>query len=209
MALDLNDPEVKAALTAAVDEATAGLIKKRDELLAETKELKKGRQIDPAEVQKLEDKIEALTAERDAAQADAKKAAKDAEKATLTAQKATEATNGLVVSTGLKDALIAANVAKQFIPAVEAMLRPVVQVKAEGDAFAPYVGDKTLADHVQAWAQSDAGKHFIAAPANGGGGALGDGGAQPGAKTMTRSAFDALDPASKAAAMKDKVALTE
>ena len=45
-------------IKAAVDEATSGFAKKNGELLAELKEARKGKQIDPAELDKLQDKID-------------------------------------------------------------------------------------------------------------------------------------------------------
>jgi len=48
--LDLNSPEVKAAINEAVQEATKGLLAKRDELLGEVKKLRKGQEIDPSDI---------------------------------------------------------------------------------------------------------------------------------------------------------------
>jgi septal ring factor EnvC (AmiA/AmiB activator) len=92
MSIDLNDPDVKAAIKAAVDEATTGLIAKRDELLNENKQLKKGRTVDPEQVTKLEDQIDTLRDELSAAQKAAKTATTDAEKA----RKALESESGYV-----------------------------------------------------------------------------------------------------------------
>ena len=47
-------------IKAAVEEATSGLAKKNSELLAELKEARKGKQIDPAELDKLQEKIDGL-----------------------------------------------------------------------------------------------------------------------------------------------------
>jgi len=66
--IDLNSPEVKAAIAAAVEEATGPLIAKRDELLKELKTARKGQQIDPETVSKLEEQIETLKGELTAAQ---------------------------------------------------------------------------------------------------------------------------------------------
>ena len=55
MSEELSIPE---QIKAAVDEATSGLAKKNGELLAELKEARKGKQIDPAELDKLQNKID-------------------------------------------------------------------------------------------------------------------------------------------------------
>ena len=51
MSIDLNSPEAKEAIKQAVEEATQGLAAKNKELLAEVKEARKSRTIDPKEIQ--------------------------------------------------------------------------------------------------------------------------------------------------------------
>ena len=79
--IDLNSQEVKDAIKAAVDEATSGLVAKRDELLGEVRKLKLGKTINPEDVQKLEDQIEALKDKVDEANKAAQKAAANEAKA--------------------------------------------------------------------------------------------------------------------------------
>jgi hypothetical protein len=201
MAVDLNDPDVKAALKEAVDaavnEATAGLVAKNQELLGKIKKLQKDATIDPAEYQ-------ALQAEKDELEgklAEALKTTKAAVKEAETAKKALEGEAGfvskLLVDNGLTDALLKANVKPELSKAVKAMLASQVTLKAEGSERIAMIGDKKLNDFISEWAKSDEGKHFVAAPNNQGGGA--NGGASGGGetKTMTRTAFEALDPAKK------------
>ena len=58
----LNSPEGKAAIKAAVDDATEALAGKNRELLGEVKELRKGGEIDPNDHQALQDQLEAAQA---------------------------------------------------------------------------------------------------------------------------------------------------
>lgn len=214
MAFDPNDPADKKALDdavkAAVDAEVSGLKAKNAELTSELREARKGKTIDPVELERLQEKLDTITAERDTALKTASASAKDMEKFKKAAEDATGKVQSLASSVQLKDALGAANVAKQFVPAVEAMLKPLTTVREVDGALVAYVGDKTLSDHVKLWAQGDDGKHFIAAGANGGGGSAGDGGAKGGSKTMSRTAFDALDPtAQRNAVIVDKVTITD
>lgn len=198
MSIDLNDPEVKEAIKAAVEEATAPLLAKRDELLSEVKKARKGQQIDPETVSKLEDQIESLKGELTTAQRTAKTATTEADKARKSLESAEGFTRQLLVDNGLTDALAKAGVTNPVhLKAVKSMLSGQVQIVADGDNKVAKVGDKPLTDFVTEWAKGDEGKHFVAAPANGGGGSQGGGGA-PAGKTMTRSQFDAADQPTRA-----------
>ena len=212
MAIDLNDSEVKAAIKAAADaavsEATAGLLAKNQELLGKVKKLQKDAAIDPAEYQ-------ALSEAKDTAEAKLAEALKTVKQATTQAEKdrkALEAETGyvskLLIDNGLTDALLKAGVKPEMSKAVKAMLAGQVSLKVEGDKRLAVVGDKALGDFVTEWAQSDEGKHFVAAPANQGGGA--NGGAQGAGKTkvMARAAYEQLQPDQKMAFIKDGGKLT-
>ena len=212
MAIDLNDSEVKAAIKAAADaavsEATAGLLAKNQELLGKVKKLQKDAAIDPAEYQ-------ALSEAKDTAEAKLAEALKTVKQATAQAEKdrkALEAETGyvskLLIDNGLTDALLKAGVKPEMSKAVKAMLAGQVSLKVEGDKRLAVVGDKALGDFVTEWAQSDEGKHFVAAPANQGGGA--NGGAQGAGKTkvMARAAYEQLPPDQKMAFIKDGGKLT-
>lgn len=212
MAIDLNDSEVKAAIKAAADaavsEATAGLLAKNQELLGKVKKLQKDAAIDPAEYQ-------ALSEAKDTAEAKLAEALKTVKQATTQAEKdrkALEAETGyvskLLIDNGLTDALLKAGVKPEMSKAVKAMLAGQVSLKVEGDKRLAVVGDKALGDFVTEWAQSDEGKHFVAAPANQGGGA--NGGAQGAGKSkvMARAAYEQLQPEQKMAFIKDGGKLT-
>jgi hypothetical protein len=55
-----EEQNIAEQIKTAVEEATSGLAKKNSELLAELKEARKGKQIDPAELDKLQEKIDGV-----------------------------------------------------------------------------------------------------------------------------------------------------
>lgn len=172
--IDTTSPEFKAALKAAVEEATSGLIAKRDELLGEVKKLRAGKAIDPADVEKIEAERDAAKAEAAEAKKAAAKAAKDLEGANKRATEVEAREQRLLVDNGLNEALAKANVTNPHLSkAAKAVLAGQVQVIAEGETRVVKIGDKSLADFVTAWAGTDEGKHFVTAPNNEGGGSQG------------------------------------
>lgn len=199
MDIDLSSQEVKDAIEAAVNKATEGLVAKRDELLGEVRKLKQGRTINPEDVTKLEDQIDALKGQVDEANKAAKKAADSEAKALKAKDDADGAVSKLLVDNGLSDALTKVNVTNPaLIKAAKAMLAGQVQIVDDAGNKVARVGDKALADYITEWAGSDEGKHFVTAHDANGGGAQGNrnsGGAAP--KTMTREAFNALAPAAQ------------
>jgi len=192
--IDLNAPEVKAA----IDEAVAGLSSKNAELLKEVKELRKGKSVNPEDLDRIE-------SERDDLKAQLDKASKDLKAATATAEKATKAladeqgfTQKLLIDNGLLETLSKNGVTDPaYQKAAVAMLRSGVQIVVDGENRVAKVGDKALADHVAEWAKSDEGKRFASAPGNSGGGA-GGGSGQGNAKTYTRQQFDNMNPQDQA-----------
>ena len=188
MAFDAQDPETKAALKAAVaeaveaakvvaDEAASALQANNQKLLSQLREAKKGQEIDPVKYAALEDKVTELTGLLTTTQKEAEKASKAAATQFENLTKQFNAENGftqkLLVENGLNDALVKAGVTPNFLPAVKAMLSGNVKVVAEGDVRKAMVGDVALSDFVSTWAQTDEGKHFVAAPANSGGNSSG------------------------------------
>lgn len=199
--------ELDAAIQEAVDEAVEGLKAKVTELTDEAKEAK--RKLRAASEIKPED-VAAIEAERDKAVADLAEAAKQLKALTGERDKAVKAletesafTQRLLIQDGLKSALIANGVKDEdFIDSLTAKFTSGASIVVDGDARKAMFGDKPLADHIKEWAGSDAGKKFVAAPANGGGGAGGGDGNQ-GGKTVTRQVFDAMSQPDRAAFAKD------
>lgn len=177
MPYDPNDQETKAALKAAVDaaieEATTGLIEKNKELLGKLKKATKEATIDPAEHQELlaarealESKVLELTKSLKAATTEIETSKKSFEVESAFVSK-------LLVDNGLTEALLKAGVKPEMTKAVKSMLSAMVSLKTEGSERMAVVGDKSLNDFVQEWSESDEGKHFVTAPQNQGGGANG------------------------------------
>ena len=174
MSIDLTSPEAKEAIKAAVEEATAGLAAKNKELLAEVKEARKSRTIDPKEIEDRDNEIEALKTQLGEAQKTVKLATTEAEKAKKLLEEESNATKNLLIENGLTAALTSAKVTDPaYIKASLSMLRGQVAITAEGDKRVAKIGDKDLATAVAEWAKSDEGNRFVSATQNTGGGANG------------------------------------
>lgn len=191
-AVDLSDPDVKEAIKAAVDEATAGLSTKNAELLGEVKKLRKDSAIKPEDYERLETERDDLKAQLEKAAKDLKTANTNAEKATKQLEAAEGFNRTLLVDNGLNEELTKAGVTNPaFLKAARTILSGQVQIVTEGDQRVAKVGEKLLADHVAEWAKSDEGKHFVSAAQSSGGGA-GGGSGQSNVKTKTRAEFDSM-----------------
>lgn len=202
MSIDLSSPEAQEAIKKAAEEATSGLISKRDELLAEVKKLRKNQEIKPEQLEALESELDTYKTKFADAEKQAKAIAQEAEKVRKLYEAESGYTNNLLVENGLNEALVKEGIAKQFLPAVKSMLKGQVQVKVEGNERKALIGDKPLADFVSEWSKGEEGKHFIAAPANSGGGSTGGGNAGGNAKTMPRSQFEGMSPSEQSSYMK-------
>lgn len=210
MPIDLNDPEVKAAIKAAVDEAVAGLQTKNAELLAKLKKATKDAQIDPSEHAALQSELDATQAKLAEAVKAAKAANTEAEKVKKAYESESKLTHNLLVENGLTDALTKAGVTNPVhLRAAKAMLAGQVQLIAEGENRIAKVGEKPLADYVSDWAKGDEGKYFVAAQQNGGGGAPGGAGKGGNVKTLSRTAFDGLDVMAKSKFIADGGTVTD
>lgn len=201
--IDLNSPEVKAAIQAAVDAAVNPLIAKRDELLGEVKNLRKGKQIAPEDVEKLEAQIETLQSDLTKANGELKGAKKTAEDATKALQSESGFTQKLLVENGLTEAFMKAGVTDQdYIDLLKSKHSGLAKVVVDGDNRKVMFGDKDMGTYLTEWKATDSAKKFIAAANNSGGGANGGGGNTT-SKTMTRAAFDAADQGSRAVFAKE------
>lgn len=205
MSIDLESPEAKAAIKAAVEEATAALAAKNKELLGELKEARKGKTINPEDVEKLESRIEELTGQLTEAQKTAKKATTEAETAKKALADAEGFTQRLLVDNGLTDALTKAGVSNPVhLKAAKALLAGQIEVVNEGDGKAVKFNGKPLSDGVGEWAKGDEGKFFVAAPNNSGGGANGGSGGS-GTKPTDLKTIDPGDRAARIAALQSRL----
>lgn len=200
MAYDPNCEETKTALDAAVAKAVEKLEAKNRELLAEKRRQGEGK-VDAAELDRVETELATAKEQLAAAQREVTKQTKAATDAAKALEAEQAHTNKLLVSDGLNAALRDAGVTDpRHLKAAAAMLRADLNpaVVIEGDARVAKVGDKALADAVKAWAQTDDGRAFVAAPAHYGGGA--GGGAGPGAGAVTLAGT----PAERVSALKQR-----
>lgn len=191
MSIDRKDPEVIALIEEVTNAATEALNAKNRELLGEVKALKakaKGADIDPAEHAALQTQVEELTDKLTKAEKTAKA---EIDKLTKTVTEKDGALHKHLIDAGLTDALAKAGVQPAMLDAVKALHQSKASINAKDGVYEALVDGKPLAEFVTTWAQSDQGKHFIAAPNNNGGGAQG-GGKGAGPKQMTRTNYEAM-----------------
>lgn len=210
MAFDKTDPAdqkiLADAIKAAEDELkleheadVTGLKNKNKELLAK---ISKG-EANPAEVAALETKVEELTTTNKTLAKDLKTANTSNADLKTAHEAETKFTTKLLVDNGLNDALIAAKIATQYMPAAKALLRDQVSIKVDGENRTAMVGDKPLGEFVPTWAQGEHGKIYVAAAVNSGGGGGGSGKVAGAAGTMTRAVFDSTSPMEQGAFFKN------
>lgn len=150
---------------------------KNRELLGELKIAKakaKGADIDPEQYATLQNELEEA---RSSIEKLTKTSKTEAERLTAELSKKDSALQKMLIDGGLTEALAKSGVRPELMKAAKAMLQSQAAIKADGDNFQALMGDKPLADAVAAWATSDEGKHFVAAPASAGGSAPGGNGA--------------------------------
>lgn len=151
-------------------------IKALQEAADELKKLKEGTLEEQGEYKKLYETSKAQHEEELAKRDDALRAANEQMRA-------------LIVNDGLSRALSAHNVNPVLLDSAVRLLASEVTVVDEDGKKVAQVGDKSLDSHVQSWLSSDIGKNFALAPANGGGGAGGNG--EPGGDTPAETPFKA------------------
>lgn len=168
--------DLDAAIAAALkplQESIGALEGKRDELISENRKLKRGAEIKPEDLQAAEDradKAEARVAELD-------KSVKALTGERDKAVKALEAEQGAARGYALEAELAGAIAEGNVVPALAGAFKAMMQGQAKADLvdgrYAVMIGDKPARDHIKAYLDSDEGKAFKMAPANGGGGAPG------------------------------------
>jgi hypothetical protein len=221
-AYDANDPAdkviVKKLIDAALAEAqteheqdVAGLKTKRDELLAQVRELKAGK-VDTQALEKLEETLEATKTELKTAQKELKKITTERDEFKTNFETSEKTSRDMLIESQLTEALTKANVNPAFIPAVKALHSGKIEVKAAADGTKQVVvGDKPLGEFITAWSQGDDGKHYVAAPVNGGTGATGGNkvAANPNAIKLSRAEYEANPGQYGAQLAKGEVVLTD
>jgi len=204
MAYDPKDPADVAIVAAAVDAERDRLEAEHqvevDRLQGENAKARQrlrdarngnGDDASAAEIARLEGDLATVQGELRTAQSNLRQATRDLDARTIERDTAardleTERTfaRDTLVNSSLTSALVEANVQPQFLEDVTASLSRGVTIKEVDGKRMAFVGDKPLGEHVKEWSQGDKGKHYVSAPANGGGGAGDPGKPQGGAKAI-------------------------
>lgn len=173
--------------------------------LAKAKAKAKGAEIDPEAHAELQTQVETLKADLEKANKAAKKLNDD-----FTGQISAKdaALAKYLIDSQLSDSLAKAGVRPEFMDAVKAMHRGTAQIAVEGSEYVAKIGDKSIGDAITAWVGSEAGKAFIGAPVNSGGGANGGNGGGTG-KQISRTQFDGMSQNERANFVKDGGKVTE
>ena len=212
MAIDLNDPEFKAAIKQAVadavDAATEPLATKNKELLGELKKARKNSEIDPEEFNSLREEKEALESKLSEAVKANKAALGEVEKFKKLHESESGFTSKLLIDNGLMAELTAAGVKPELLGGAKALIERQAKVETDGDNRVAKIGDKDIKSFVSEWATSDIGKNYVAAPVNGGGGSNGSTGKSQ-AQQMKRSDFDSIGKTEQATFMQSGGTLTD
>lgn len=221
--------EANTLINEHVESEVKGLKDKNTELLGSLKKQKTATDDLATRLEKLEEEKEAIEAEKANKSGDIKKITEDLEKkhkkeieklTTQLTEKDGEITakskllNTHIVGEGLTAALVKAKVKPEFMAAAKAVIQAEIQgevVDENGKPVAKF-GGKAVDEFVTGWAQTDAGKHFVSADSNSGGGSNGANGSAKGStntKTMKRTEFDALSPMEKSKSSIEGVTLVD
>lgn len=196
--IDLTSQEVKDAIAAAVASETQGLKDKNTELLGKLKKAQQGQQIDPADLQAVENERDELRTKLTEANKALTKATKAAEDATKKATDIEGAYHGTLRDSALTDELTKAGVTNPVhLKAAKALLGSQLTVTSDGDTRVVKAGDKGVGDFVKEWAGSEEGKHFTAASPSNGSGTQHSRATNPNAPSVTRQAFEGMTPAAQ------------
>jgi len=179
MPYDPEDKDTKAALkaavTAAIEEATAGLIEKNNDLITRLKKAQKDSTISPEDHAALQAELDEAKTKLAVSVKALKTAATETDKHKTAHESSAKTVYELLVDNGLSAALLAVGVKNPaYQKAAKALLsKETFTFEGEGAARVAKVGDKSLAEFVKTWATGDEGKAFVDAPGNKGGGAPG------------------------------------
>lgn len=183
-------------------ESNEALASKNRELLTEVKTFKakaKGADIDPGEYEQLKADLEEARGQLSKID---KLSKSEIEKLSGAVKSKDAALQKFLLDGGLTDALAKAKVKPEYMDAAKALLREKAAIKVDGENYLAVMGDKPIFDAVKEWATSDAGKHFVLADGNSGGGAQG-GGQNAANKTISRTEWDGKSHAERSSLAKD------
>lgn len=167
----------------ALEESNKGL--KADLFKAKAKA--KGAEIDPDEYANLQQQVADLSSKLEN---EGKHSKKEIERLSNLTKEKDNALTTYLIEANLTDSLAKSKVKPELMDAAKALLKMQATIKAENGQYQAVIGDKALGEFIKEWATSDAGKHFVAADNNSGGGAQG-GNSNSQNKTITRADFEA------------------
>lgn len=173
--LELPD-EVKQTLIEKANERASGLVAKKDELLAKLNEKKDDNTATQAELEQLrqlkqtydQEKAESQGKYQEALELAETRFKTEAEKLQAQLAEYQQREEQYLINDGLSRALDSVQVDPELKQAAEALLKSQATI-SEGKAM---IGEVSLSDYVNEWAQTD-GKRFVLAPNNSGGNATG------------------------------------
>ena len=175
MPIDLNDPEIKAAIADAVEAATEGLKANNAKLLKEKRALASKDAVNPEEYETALAQMEKLADELKQTKKAAMVASKDLEAARSALDAETKAVKKHLIESGLMAGFAANSIT---VPAHQkallAMLSQGSTVEDDGNGGrVAKLNGKPLADALKEFAGSEDGKAFVSASGNQGGGGAG------------------------------------
>ena len=189
--VDLTSPEVTAAIEVAVAEAITGLKNKNTELLGELKAARKTAVIDPDEFSRLKEERDDLKDRITEFDKALKSAKLDTEKTLKLYNDELSRSTAMDIDSKLSAALSECKVRPELIKAAKAMFSGMAKSEVKDNVRQVTMDGKAVSDYVKEWAATDEGKHFVAAPANAGGGAPGGAGGDE-KSSVTRAQFDGM-----------------
>lgn len=195
-----DDDKFKSHMETKIGEATTSLTNSNDGLKADITKLKKKvkekEDIDIEEVNKLKTENKALKEKKEGEETDVQKQLRvmkeqmeeERKKNAKTIEFLDNHNKTLLVDDEITKSLLAAKVKDSLMNAARLIIKADVSIVEEEGKRVARIGDKTVAEHVAAWAETDEGKNFILAPKNGGGG--GGQGSGDGNPDLIESYFD-------------------
>lgn len=184
--LEEKDPKGKEALAEYVESALTKVKEKNNDLIATNKRFKKeakeAKEALEAKEEELEEAIDAAN-DKKGKETDPKvdrEAQKQIKTLTKERDELKEANgdlsgrlNGLIIDNNLSEAITSSGIAKQYIPAVKALIKTENKIEIDDTENVAKIGDKAIGEFLTEWSQSDIGKNYVAAKDNSGGGGKG------------------------------------
>ncbi|WDZ97971.1 hypothetical protein Herbaro_09380 [Herbaspirillum sp. WKF16] len=230
-------PEIQAVIDAAVADATSGLKTKNGELLGDQKKLKEAlKQFDGLDATKIRELMarfendeeaqliadgkinEVIERRTEKLRTESDRRLKEADDKVAAAEQRASAFQGRVLDDTIRAAASTAGLHPHAIEDALFRGRTLFTLDKDGKAVQlgedghPVLGKDGKSPFTPAeWLDSmkDTAPHWFPTGNSGGGGGAGGNHRQQAGKTMTRAAFDALDPSAKAQTVRDKVTITD